>query len=164
MGGIVVPFEFASLGRVEINLEIMTGDRKSFERVKFKLDSGSDFTLIKTDDLLRLGYTKVFLESCPLHENPARTVSASRLDLRFITGVSIKFGDRELQGCRIFFSLDKHTSNLIGCDILKYFNWSVDYDKGELAMVERKIKPKLSIGEKKIHIYTLDEGCDRDER
>ncbi|MCL2169034.1 MAG: retropepsin-like domain-containing protein [Defluviitaleaceae bacterium] len=160
MLAIIVPFTSGGLGRVEVRPDVMTRDRLSLKPVKFKLDSGSDFTLMKTDDLIRvLGYTRELLEACPVYDTPAKTVSSDTLRLQYIENVSIKFGERELQGCRVFFCLDRHTSNLIGCDILKYFNWSVDYDKGELVMTPRQVKPDLLQGEQEIHIYTLDEGC-----
>ena len=39
MGPIVIPFIATSLGRVEFDAHVMSGDRKSFEKVEFKLDS-----------------------------------------------------------------------------------------------------------------------------
>jgi hypothetical protein len=54
------------------------------------------------------------------------------------------------------FSLDANLRNLFGCDILKYFNWEIDYDKGELRLTQRTSAPLLVAGETQIHIYTLD--------
>ena len=102
-------------GRVIFSARIITGDYKSFKRVYFKLDSGSDFTTISCDDLKNLGYTLDFLEKCPFHGTTALSAFGdSQIQMQYILNVSIKFGDRELQGCRIFFALN---TNLHG------FSW-----------------------------------------
>ena len=154
---IVIPFDINNLGRVEFDLDVMTGDRKTLGTVEFKLDSGSDFTTISCDDLETLGYTIDYLKSCPFHQRKASTASDEyRLPLQYITNVSIKIGTRELQGCRIFFALNTKLRSLFGSDILKYFNWEVSYEKGELKLTELESKPLLSEGETLIHIYSLE--------
>ncbi|MCL2054419.1 MAG: retropepsin-like domain-containing protein [Oscillospiraceae bacterium] len=156
---IIIPFEPNSLGRVEFKAHVMTGDRQSLKRVWFKLDSGSDFTTVSCDDLRRLGYSEEFLKSCPYHENSVSlAMGENRAPLQYITNVSIKFGDRELQHCRIFFSLGTTLRSLFGSDILKYFNRETCYDTGELRLSERKKKPPLSIGETAIHIYFVEKS------
>jgi len=154
----VIPFDRNNLGRIEFDLDVITGDYKTLGPVEFKLDSGSDFTTISCDDLETLGYTRDFLESCPFHQLKASTASDEyNLPLQFITNVSIKIGNRELQGCRVFFAIDTKLRSLFGSDILKYFNWEVNYDKGELQLTELLSKPLLSEGETPVHIYSLRE-------
>jgi len=156
---ISIPLNTNELGRVEIYVDVSARDGKSFGRINFKVDSGSDFTIINTKDLLRLGYTFDFLRSCSFHSNPAKAVSSDfRLKLQYIPNITIKFGQREIQGCRIFFSLDKSLSNLLGCDILKYFNWNISYDNCTLSLTERGTKPPLAMGETPVHIYSLNKG------
>ena len=106
MEPIIISFEPNNLGRIEFFAHVMTGDMKSFDKVDFILDSGSDFTTMSCVDLKILGYTEKFLKSCPFHGTTAST-AADRvsLPLQYISNVSIKFGDRELQGCRVFFAL-----------------------------------------------------------
>jgi len=58
---ITIPFEPSGLGRVVFRAYMMTGDRKCLDRIKFKLDSGSDFTTISCRDLDYLGYSQEFL-------------------------------------------------------------------------------------------------------
>jgi len=137
----------------------MTSDRKSFEEIRFKLDCGSDFTTISCDDLTKkLGYTREFLESCPFHGNLASLASHEKeLKMQYITNVSIKFGTREIQGCRIFFALDTKLRSLFGSDILKYFNWEVNYDDGELRLAKSIKLPRLSENETLLHIYSVEE-------
>ena len=156
MQRIIVPFSSDGLGRVEFPAFISTGNRLSLEAVRFKLDSGSDFTTLSYDDLLDLGYTHKFLQGCPHHSNLVSTASENlNLRLQYISDISIKFGDRELQGCRIFFALGTKLRNLFGNDIMKYFNREIDYDAGELRLTQRMTAPELSAGEKLIQIYTL---------
>jgi len=157
METIVIDIESNNLGRIIFILDILKGDFKSFNPVKFKLDSGSDFTTVSAKDLYDLGYTREFLEKCPEHIESASTASEdNNLKLQYITNVSIKFGDRELQGCRIFFALDTNLRSLFGTDILKYFNWEVNYDTGILQLTKTTNEPKLSPGEVPLQIYTVE--------
>jgi len=157
MQPIVIPFTPNNLGRVIFEAQVMAGDGKSFSDVEFKLDSGSDFTTISCDDLIVLGYEREFLESCPFHNTQASTASGDLiLPLQYLNNVSIKFDDRELQGCRIFFALRTKLRSLFGSDILKYFNREIDYDSGELRLMELKNKPILSDGEKPVQIYLFE--------
>jgi hypothetical protein len=159
MQPIVIDFEPSGLGRVEFSAKVLTGDRKSLGLVYFKLDSGSDFTTISCADLEDLGYTQDFLQSCPVYGSDASTATNElKLQLRYISGVSIKFGDRELQGCRIYFALGTELRSLFGSDILKYFNWEVNYDENKLRLTQRAALPQLPDGEKPIQIYALAES------
>ncbi|MCL1819139.1 MAG: retroviral-like aspartic protease family protein [Oscillospiraceae bacterium] len=132
----------------------MTGDKKSFDTVRFKLDSGSDFTTLSCDDLDNLGYSDECLQSCKIH-GKAYTATSGEVVLQYIENVSIKFGDRELQGCRIFFALGSGMRSLFGSDILKYFNREIDYDKGELRLKRTANPPKLVQDETPIQIYSV---------
>jgi hypothetical protein len=156
MEAIVIGFKPSGLGRVAFPAMVSTGDRKSLGDVSFKLDTGSDFTTLSCEYLEKLGYTDEYLKSRPFHENKASTATDEReLELRYIEHVSIKFGDRELQGCRIFFALGTTLHSLFGCDILKYFNREVDYDNCKLRLTERVSTPEPATGEKPIQIYAL---------
>jgi len=157
MPPIIIPFTPNYLGRVIFNADVITGDLKSFDRVVFKLDSGSDFTTIEFAVLLSLGYTREFLKNCPSHDEVISTAyQDNKKPLQYISNISIKFEDRELQGCRIFFALDSNLKSLFGSDILKYFNWGVNYDEGIFHLNERKNAPLLQENEHPIHIYSLE--------
>jgi hypothetical protein len=156
---ITIPLWKSGWGRVFFNAMVSTGDMKSLGLVTFKLDSGSDFTTISCDDLESLGYTKGFLQGCPSHAGEASTATEDdKLDLQYIEHVSIKFGDRELQGCRIYFAMGTKLRNLFGCDLMRYFNREIDYDKCELRLTDRTTEPQLLDDEKPIQIYNLAEG------
>lgn len=155
MHPIVIDFTPNNLGRVNFRTDFMTGDRLTFDEVIFKLDSGSDFTTLSCEDLDNLGYSEKYLKACKIY-GKARTATAGEVDLQYIENVSIKFGNRELQGCRVFFALGSDLHSLFGSDILKYFNYEVDSDAGELRLYKRRVSPALSQGETPIHIYTLE--------
>ncbi|MDR0249494.1 MAG: hypothetical protein LBI44_07595, partial [Oscillospiraceae bacterium] len=106
MQPIVIPFKPSGLGRAEFSADVSKANGKSFEAVYFKLDSGSDFTTLSHDSLRILGYTPDFLQSCPTHTGGVSTASEGlQLQLRYISNVTVKFGDREIQGCRVYFCL-----------------------------------------------------------
>jgi len=156
---IIIPFTTNSLGRVDFYAQVMTGDRKSLGDVRFKLDSGSDFTTISCKALKYLGYSDEYLKSCPIHENGASlAMDDKKIPLQYIKNVSIKFGDREIQHCRVFFAFGTGLRSLFGSDILKYFNREIDYDKGELKLFERKGEVPLSTGEVPIQIYSIEQA------
>ena len=155
---IIIEFTPSSLGRVEFKAEVQTGDGLSLREIEFKLDSGSDFTTISNKDLKILGYTQEFLQACPYHHSAASTASDDmKVRLQYISGVSIKFGDRELKGCRIFFILGAKLRSLFGSDILKYFNYEINYDKGEFRLSQTATPPELSKGETPIQIYSIEQ-------
>ncbi|MCL2171059.1 MAG: retropepsin-like domain-containing protein [Defluviitaleaceae bacterium] len=133
----------------------MTSDRKSFKAVDFKLDSGSDFTTLSGEDLQNLGFARDFLRSCPLYSFRVSTAS-KEIRLRYMDNISIKFGEREIQNCRIFFTLDAPLRSLFGSDILKYFNWSVNYDTRLFRLDKAKSAPLLSPGEEALQIYSVE--------
>ncbi|MCL2019757.1 MAG: hypothetical protein FWG70_08365 [Oscillospiraceae bacterium] len=154
---IIIPFTPSNLGRVNITAQVMTGDRKSLKDVDFKYDSGSDFTTVSCKALNYLGYTQEFLKSCPHHEGGASLAMGNKnVPLQYITNVSIKFGDRELQHCRVFFALGTTLRSLFGSDILKYFNREICYNLGEFRLYELADKPQLSVGEVPIQIYSVE--------
>ena len=155
MESIIIPFSSNNLGRVDFWADVMTNDRRSFGDVRFKLDSGSDFTTIDCRDLYKLGYTNDFLGKCPFHPSKASTASTD-IRLQYLTNVSLKFENREIQSCRIFFALDTQLRSLFGSDILKYFNWEVNYDDNIMKLVQAKRRPSLSEGETSLYIYSIE--------
>ena len=161
MESIVIPFTQLSVGRVEFDAEVLTADGKSLDTVTFKLDTGSDFTTLSYDDLKLLGYSDEFLRTSAVYDTKA-TSAGGNLKLQYMDGISIKFGNRELQNCRVFFALGTNLKSLFGSDILKYFNYSVNFDiddtgtTGEFRMSVAARVPALSAGEKQIQIYSLD--------
>jgi hypothetical protein len=154
MSAIVITFAPTSLGRVEFDAEVMTADRLSLDTVKFKLDTGSDFTTLSLADLHLLGYSDTFLQSCPVFGEAI--TPAGEVTLQYIEHISLKLGDREIQDCRIFFALGSPMRSIFGCDILKYFNYAVDFDKGEFLLNKTDRVPALSFGETPIQIYSIN--------
>ena len=158
MTPINIDFTPMGLGRIEFEAKVMTADRMSLRSVMFKLDTASDFTTLSLDDLEYLGYTQERLLECKVFEGSAST-GGGDLELRYIENVSIKFEDREIQNARVFFAPDMKLRSLFGCDILKYFNFSVDYDNGSLKLLQAAKAPALSLGETPIQIYSVDLIC-----
>ena len=156
MSPIVIRFLPLSTGRIELELGVMTADRLSLKTVSFKLDTGSEFTTLSNEDIAKLGYTDAFLQSCKVYGNASS--AAGNVVLQYIDDVSIKLGDREIQGCRVFFARGSQLHSLFGSDILRYFNYSVNYDTGELQMSLAAKAPKLAQGEPQLHIYPLNQA------
>ena len=154
MSPIIVKFKPRSTGRVELAIDVMTADRLTFESVLFKLDTGSEFTTLSIKDLEQLGYTDAFLHKCKIYGKASS--AAGSINLQYIENVSLKFDDREIQGCRLFFALGSQLHSLFGSDILKYFNYSVNHDNGEFAMSLATKAPILTPGEPQLHIYSLN--------
>ncbi|MCL2055261.1 MAG: retropepsin-like domain-containing protein [Oscillospiraceae bacterium] len=154
MTSIKIEFKPSGLGRIVFRAKVMTADRMSLKSVYFKLDTASDFTTLSLTDLKNLGYTQEQLQKCKIFKGSAST-GGGDLELRFIENVSIKFGDREIQNVRVFFAPKTNLRSLFGCDILKYFNFSVNYDKGNFTLSQADKTPELSLGETPIHIYEL---------
>ncbi|MDR2167129.1 MAG: retroviral-like aspartic protease family protein [Clostridiales bacterium] len=157
MRPIIIHFDDCDLGRVIIRADVLRGDSLSHGPVRFKLDSGSDFTIVNYDDLKDLGYTDEFLRNCPKHTNIATAAEGSSITLRYLSNISIMFEDREIQGCRIYFSLEAGMRNLFGNDILKYFNREINYDMGEMRLNQRAAQPLLAAGQAPLQIYSLED-------
>lgn len=159
MQPIIIPFTPNRLGRIVFESKVMTGDRKSLGTVMFKLDTGSDFTTISCDELKLLGYTQEYLKSCPHHVGGA-TLAADehKTTLQYIPNVSIKFDDRELQHCRIYFALGTKLRSLFGGDILKYFNIEINNNEKEIRLSKREDDIPMLDDEMQIQIYSIEQG------
>jgi hypothetical protein len=156
---IIIPFTTNELGRVLFDVQVSTADSKSLKTVDFKLDYGSDFTTLSCEALDLLGYSYEYLKNCPLHDKKA-SLAADEMNvpIQYITNVTIKFGYREIQNCRVFFALDTGLRSLFGTDLLKYFNANIDFDDEVLKLYERRVKPGLAKGEKQIQICSIENG------
>jgi hypothetical protein len=150
----MIPFTPTALGRVEFAAEVQTGNRLSLDTVYFKLDSGSDFTTLSCEDLESLAFPMEELQKCPICGKA--TTASGEMSLQYLEKISIKFGNRELQGCRIYFALGTALRSLLGNDILKYFNREIDYDCGELRLKGMTKLALLLKGEEPIQIYALE--------
>ncbi|MCL2086845.1 MAG: retropepsin-like domain-containing protein [Oscillospiraceae bacterium] len=174
MTPIKINFETDERGRVDFEADVTTFDSKSLRPIKFKLDTASDFTTLSDEALERLGYTEeLLLNECNDITHKAIT-GAGEIPLRHIDNVSIKFGDREIQHARVFFMLKKDLdikirqaidkgeikqpklNTLLGSDLMKHFNFTVNYDDLELTLWKTTRTPKLSQGEKPIQIYSVE--------
>jgi len=152
---IILDFETNEVGRILIDVKVLTGNSLSHKTVKFRLDTGADYTIIGMDTLRHLGYTDEFLHSCPKEKYPATAANNTKVQLHYLENVSIMFNEREIQGCRIYFSPNAKMRNLFGCNILKYFNYMINYDFAEILLQERSTMPQLSEGEKPIQVYEI---------
>jgi hypothetical protein len=154
-----IAFKTSSRGRIKFDADVMTADCKTLRSIDFELDTASDFTTMSRTDLITLGYTEEQLKLCPTHSVKALTAGGT-FTLQYITNVSIKLAERELQQTRIFFakeeSYQKLLGTLFGADLLKYFNFNVNYDEGLLTLQKVKNLPQLSTGEQQINIYSVE--------
>ena len=152
---IVLDFETNEMGSIWVELNVLRGDFLSHENVNFKFDTGADYTVIAVETLKDLGYTDDFLRSCPKDKYPATMADGSKVQLYYLENVSIMFKEREIQSCRIYFSLNAKMRTLFGCNILKFFNYTINYDSAEIFLYERSTLPQLSEGEQPIQIYEI---------
>jgi len=152
---IVITFMPSVLGRVVFEAEVLTADRLTLDTVTFKLDTGSDFTTLSCKALASLGYTDEILSTCSIYGTA--TTGGGNVLLQYIDNVSIKFGDREIQGCRVFFALGTKLSSLFGSDILKHFTYTVDNELCEFRMSATKRVVTTQAGDPQIQIYSLDQ-------
>jgi hypothetical protein len=166
---IIIPFTTNDFGRVMFTAQVLKQDFKSHGRVDFQYDSGSDITLLSVAALDDLDYERSFLETCPIVSvedgrpvivntadgKTARTSDGELAHLRCIRNLTIKFGNRELVGCTIYFALDSDMSTLFGGNILKYFNREINYDAAQFILTPRTTQPVLSGNEKPIQVYSV---------
>ena len=154
---IIIPFIPNQLGRILFPVQVQTGNGIAHKKVIFKLDTGSDFTLLSRTSLKDLDYDEAMLKACPIFEgNPSTANSKRSGKLQYISNISVKFFDREIQGCTIYFSLVDDYKNLFGADILKYFNKNIDEDNGIFTLT-KKIKPPLLLEDEiPLQVYSLE--------
>jgi len=154
-----IEFKTTSIGRIKFAADVMTADCGTLEPIEFELDTASDFTTLSRADLETLGYTAKQLADCPVHSVQART-GGGKFTLQYITNVSIKLAGRELQQTRVFFAKEEEYQKLLGTlfgvDLLKYFNFAVNYDKGLLTLQKVETLPQLSTGESRVNIYSVE--------
>ncbi|MCL2016156.1 MAG: retroviral-like aspartic protease family protein [Defluviitaleaceae bacterium] len=151
---IEIPFTSDSPGRVNISLDLSTSDFRNFGNVDFKLDTGSDFVTVNIEDLHRLGYTDNQLKSCPIH-GIATTADGKEVKLQYMTNISIKYKERELQQATIYFALGTQMRNLLGNNWLKYFDIEIKRKASLLTLAETTEPPQLTDGEIPMQIYDL---------
>jgi len=154
---IVIDFDSdeSGYGRVLFNALVSTSNLRNFRDVKFKLDTGADMTTISITDLHNLGYTDEYLQSRPFSNTTVIVADGTKVKLQYITNVSLKFKDREIQNAKLHFAFGTKMSNLFGNDILKMFHVNIDRDKSLLKLTETETPPKLIDGEIAIQIYNL---------
>ncbi|MCL1987980.1 MAG: retroviral-like aspartic protease family protein [Firmicutes bacterium] len=151
---IEIPFTSDWPGRINISLDVSTSNLLGFGNVDFKLDTGSDFVTINMDDLHRLGYTDEQLKSCPIH-GIATTADGKKVNLQYMTNVSIKYKNREIQQATIYFAIGTKMRNLLGNNWLKYFDIKIKRKSSLLTLTETTEPPELTDGEIPMQIYDL---------
>ncbi|MCL1999115.1 MAG: retroviral-like aspartic protease family protein [Turicibacter sp.] len=151
---IMIDFTSDKWGRVYIKADILKSDLLSFDEIEFKLDTASDFVTLSMTDLYKLGYTDEHLRTCPTH-GIVTTADGKEIVLQYLTNISIKFEDREFQQVKVYFAIGTKMRTLFGNNILKYFNLTIDRDKGFVALNRRTTEPTLSAGELPLQIYSL---------
>ena len=147
-----------NIGRIELTLSIQKANKINMEDIDFALDTGSDFTTIGIKHLIQLGYTKELLQNCPYHKNLATTVATEHsIDLQYIDNVTVLIDCIELKNRRIYFSMDKNVKNLLGSDLLKYFNMEINRDIGLVFLtLTKEISKQIEHGKKSDICYLND--------
>ncbi|MCL1999015.1 MAG: retroviral-like aspartic protease family protein [Turicibacter sp.] len=152
---IIVKFAENNDGLIKGNIGVLKADRLSHSDVEFKIDTGANLTVINHKHLANLGYTQEFLQNCPDYtEREVTTANGVVVTLKYIDHMSLMFGDREIQNCKIYFSLESDMRTLFGTDFLRRFNLTINYDDRKVLLYKRDME--ITVGEIQPQIYSLD--------
>jgi len=126
--------KISKLGNIYIPIDIKPFDELTLASVKFKVDTGADITTISKKDLIYLGYDMNWIKQNMISFNSEVLTTATgdvvnnagytQLPLINILGyecINWPF--------RIVMDEKKDFRNLIGLDLLTYFNCNIDYDE-----------------------------------
>ena len=134
-------------GRIECEVRIKPFDSSLMENVRFKVDTGADFSTISKSALYKLGYSAQWVaENMKLSETSTSVASGEKLDSYYIRlpvinifgieGINYPFGilldiEEKLpkpscKGCEFTKAKKMDFRSLLGNDILSCFDISVD--------------------------------------
>ncbi|MCL1997189.1 MAG: retroviral-like aspartic protease family protein [Turicibacter sp.] len=110
-----------------------------------KLDTGADVTTISKTTLNRLGYDNDWIAANIIND-PKRTMKSAGVQKKpayyvILPAVNILGRDLVNWPLHILPQSEQDYPNLLGIDILQYFNFSFDYEKWEFTLVAIS-KPK----------------------
>lgn len=144
-------------GRVLIDVDVICSDKISYETIVFKLDTGSDFTVLNNNVLKDvLGYSDSDLRACPKHDKPVITASGEELFFRYIRGSLIRIDGQRMR-CDIYFCVDKTVqNNLLGANLLKNFKLAIDNDANTVHFIERQTEVLMGKGETPLQLFELE--------
>ena len=138
---------FAEYGRVYVSIYIKQQDNVAMTPVKFKVDTGADTTTISRFDLAILGYDKGWVkQNAIMLQEKDKPVAASgerinagrvRLPILNILGYEAKQWPFQ-----IILDENQDFRNLVGRDLLRFFNYSFNNDEDMFTIVMAEtVKP-----------------------
>ena len=143
-----MPFLNHPIGRIDVEIHVQGAALTLLYPINCKLDTGSDFTTINHKSLLKIGYTKEFLQNCSYCSETVTTVTEhQRLRLQYIENIIVLLDCVELRNQRIYFSMDIPLRNLLGLDLLKHFNMDVDREQSRVSLsVTKSLTERIEAG------------------
>ena len=129
-------------GRALIPLLIKPLDSFVLEPIDFKLDTGADLTTISKKDLNILGYSNIWIKE-NIVKDPSRILSSAggkQISAHYIRiSISNLYG-LDLIKWPFYIRPDENTDfpNLLGINVLSYFNFSFNYDEGIVEISRAK--------------------------
>ena len=136
-------------GRAYISLHMKPYGKERLTAVEYKLDTGADLTTVSKETLSAvLGYTKEWIAEHTV-QDMTRTVSRAGGKAEPACYVVIPTSNilgRELSNWPFYIRAEEDNDfpNLLGINILSYFNFSFSYDKGFLN-IEPAVAPVIKL-------------------
>ena len=135
-------------GRAFIRLNMKPLGSMRLEGVRFKLDTGADLTTISKKDLGALGYGAKWISKNAFEDYTHTLTSAGGKSMAayyVLIPVSNLFGkDFRNWPFYILMEDDRDFPNLLGINVLSYFNFTFNYDAGYLG-IEAAKKPVIKL-------------------
>ena len=141
---------FSEYGRVFVNIYVKPNDNITLFPVEFKVDTGADFTTISKISLIKLGYSKDWIDkNMVVHkdEDMPTTASGDKINAGYIQLPLINILGYEGKQWPFQVILDdtKDFRNLLGRDLLTGFNYSFNNDEDVFTIAGAKeFKPLFS--------------------
>ncbi|MCL2016385.1 MAG: retroviral-like aspartic protease family protein [Defluviitaleaceae bacterium] len=154
------PVSLSPEGRAIVELFLKPLNKVILESIDFKLDTGADVTTIDKATLNKLGYSNNWIASNTVKSTDLTLQSAGvkRKPAYYIILPTINILGRDFTNwpLHILPTADENYPNLLGIDILQYFNFKFNYEKWEFTLIpiaSPKNPKKLADNQK---VYNVD--------
>ena len=141
-------FTLSDEGRSYLHIYMKPSKQQTLSRVQFKVDTGADFTTISKKELVSLGYSYDWIEQ-NIKEDTNHTLSRAGGKPQSAYYIQISLSNilgRELINWPFYIRKEPHLDfpNLLGLNILTYFNFQFDYREW-IFLIEHIVNPKYKL-------------------
>ncbi|MCL2170502.1 MAG: retroviral-like aspartic protease family protein [Defluviitaleaceae bacterium] len=147
-------------GFVIIEVYIKPKNSTTMKCVKFKVDSGANFTTISSDKLFELGYDEEWIKSGKKLTGSARpTVANGKFldDCYEVVLPEINIGGFVGRNWHFLTSPTETFRLLFGTNSMKFFNWNFDYENTLCRLTVNKKATNLLFDKSEQSIHAIDE-------